>query len=238
MDNALGMASTANNNTEDALVDSSPPGAQADDDHVQIVSSPQAIEERTFLKCKSNDGDDQQNKQKKQRKHPAISNKQQKHPAISDTNLEKQVNWVRDVSLQNVVDSSLQATQSLDFDNNDGTTEVINEVTKYFTMNVTYKKSSQWWEEFVLNLGNIFVFNVKVIYHLWVYWDSSVVFFPSRIHCLWGNPLAASLNSFAVLFPSMDSYKVLCSLGRNCCLIGDSSLHSGTYLHRSNIPLL
>jgi hypothetical protein len=44
MDNALlGMASTANNNTEDALVDSSPPGAQADDDHVQIVGSPQAI---------------------------------------------------------------------------------------------------------------------------------------------------------------------------------------------------
>ncbi len=28
----------------------------------------------------------------------------------------------------------------------------------------------------VLNLGNIFVFNVKIIYHLWAYWDSSVVF--------------------------------------------------------------
>jgi hypothetical protein len=55
MDNALlGMALTANNNTEDALVDSSPPGAQADDDHVQIVGSPRAsIEERTFLKRKS-----------------------------------------------------------------------------------------------------------------------------------------------------------------------------------------
>jgi hypothetical protein len=113
IDNALlGMASTANNNTEDALDDSSSPGAQADDDHVQIVGSPRAIEERTFLKCKSNDDDDQQNKQKKQWKHPAISNKQQKCPAISDTDLEKQVNWVRDVSLQNVVDSSLQATQS------------------------------------------------------------------------------------------------------------------------------
>ncbi len=57
---------------------------------------------------------------------------------------------VRDVSLQNVVDSSLQATQSTDFDNNDGATEVINEVTKYFTMNVTYKKSSPWWEGFEL----------------------------------------------------------------------------------------
>ena len=115
MDNALlGMASNANNNTEDALVDSSPPGAQADDDHVQIVGSPRAIEERIFLKCKSNDGDDQQNKQKKQQKHPAISNKQQKRPAISDTDLEKQVNWVRDVSLQNVVDLSLQGTQSPD----------------------------------------------------------------------------------------------------------------------------
>jgi hypothetical protein len=126
MDNALGMASSANNNTEDALADSSPPGAQADDDHVHIVGSTQAIEERTFLKHKSNDGDDQQNKQKKQRKRPAISSKQQKRPAISDTDLEKQVNWVRDVSLQNVVDSSLQATQSLDFDNNDGATKVIN----------------------------------------------------------------------------------------------------------------
>jgi hypothetical protein len=60
----------------------------------------------------------------------------------------------------------------------------------------------------VLNLANIFVFNVKVIYHLRVYWDSSVVFFPSHIHRLWGNPLAASLNSFAVLFAFIDSYKL------------------------------
>ncbi len=47
MDNAHGMASTANNNTEDALVDSSPSGAQADDNDGQIVGAPQAIEERT-----------------------------------------------------------------------------------------------------------------------------------------------------------------------------------------------
>jgi hypothetical protein len=58
------------------------------------------------------------------------------------------MNWVRDVILQNVVDSSLQATQAQDFDNNDGVNKVINEVTKYFTMNVTFKKSSIWWEGF------------------------------------------------------------------------------------------
>ncbi len=58
----------------------------------------------------------------------------------------------------------------------------------------------------VLNLENIFVLDVKIIYHLWVYWDSSLVFSPSRIHPLWGNSLAAGLNSFAILFPSMDSY--------------------------------
>jgi hypothetical protein len=73
---------------------------------------------------------------------PCHLNKQQKRPAISDMDLEKQVNRVRDVSLQNVVDSSLQTTQSPDFDNNDGATEVISEVTKYFTMNITHKKSS------------------------------------------------------------------------------------------------
>ncbi len=71
----------------------------------------------------------------------------------------------------------------------------------------------------LLNLGNIFVFDVKVIYHLWVYLDSSVVFSPSRIHCLWGNPLAASLNSFVVLFPSI--YGFLLAVGylvSNCDL--------------------
>ena len=56
-------------------------------------------------KCKkSNNCDDQQSKQKKQRKLSAISKKQQKHPAISDINLEKQLNRVRDASLQNVAD--------------------------------------------------------------------------------------------------------------------------------------
>ena len=58
MDDALGMASTstANNNTKDALVDSSPPGAQSDDDDVEIVGLPPAIEERPQEKSKSNDG--------------------------------------------------------------------------------------------------------------------------------------------------------------------------------------
>jgi hypothetical protein len=70
-----GMASTPNNNTEDALVESSPIGAQAapddddlaklspigaqaypDDDDVQIVGAPRAIEERNPKKRKSNDG--------------------------------------------------------------------------------------------------------------------------------------------------------------------------------------
>jgi hypothetical protein len=64
---------------------------------------------------KSNDGDDQQSNQKKQRKLPAISNKNKKRPAISNVDLEKQLNRVRNASLQNnVVDSSLQATQAPD----------------------------------------------------------------------------------------------------------------------------
>ncbi len=57
---------------------------------------------------------------------------------------------MRDFSLQNVVDSSLQATHAPDFDNNDDANKVINEVTKYFTMNVIFKKSSVWWEGFEL----------------------------------------------------------------------------------------
>ena len=112
MDTALGMASIPDNNTKDALVESSPPGAQSApvEDDIQIVGAPRAIEERNYKKHKSNDGDDQQSKQKKLRKRPVISNKQENRPAISDTNLEKQLNRVRDVSLQNVVDSSLQAS--------------------------------------------------------------------------------------------------------------------------------
>ena len=144
MDDALVMASTAKNNTEDALVDSSPPGAQADEDDVQIVGLPPAIEERPHKKCKSNEGgDDHRGKQKKQQKRPATSKNCQKRPAISDANLEKQVNWVRDSSLQNVVDSSLQATQAPD---SYGDKEVIKELTKYFTMPVTCTKQSLWWE--------------------------------------------------------------------------------------------
>ncbi len=43
MDSALGIASTPNNNTADALVESSPPGAQADPvgDDIQIVGAPE-----------------------------------------------------------------------------------------------------------------------------------------------------------------------------------------------------
>jgi hypothetical protein len=153
--------------TEDALIDPSPPGTQADDDDVQIVGVPPAIEERPQEKRKSNDGDGQRSKQKKQQKRPAIPNSQQKRPAmsknqqkcpamsknqqkcpvISDANLEKQVNRVRDGSLQNVVDSTLQATQAPDFD---GANKVIKEVTKYFTMPITCTKSSLWWEGFKL----------------------------------------------------------------------------------------
>jgi hypothetical protein len=59
MDDALVMTSTANNNTEDALVGPSPPDTQADDNDVQIVGAPPAIEERPHKKCKSNDGDGQ-----------------------------------------------------------------------------------------------------------------------------------------------------------------------------------
>jgi hypothetical protein len=167
MDDALVMASTTNNNTEDAFVGPSPSGAQADDNDVQIVGVPPAIEERPHEKRKSNDGDGQQSKQKKQQKHPAILNNQQKRPAmsknqqkcpamskneqkcpaISDANLEKQVNQVRDGSLQNVVYSSLQAAQAPDFD---GANKVIKEVTKYFTMPVSCTKGSLCWEGFEL----------------------------------------------------------------------------------------
>jgi hypothetical protein len=55
---------------------------------------------------------------------------------------------VRDASLQNVVDSSLQATQAPDLSSNDSSNEDGIEVTKYFTMNVTSKRSSPWWEGF------------------------------------------------------------------------------------------
>ncbi len=97
---------------------------------------------------KSSNGDDQQSKQKTQRKLLAISNKKQKRPAISDVDLEKQLNWVRDASLQNVVDSSLQATQAPDLGINDSSDKDVTEVTNYFTMDITLKRSSPWWEGF------------------------------------------------------------------------------------------
>ena len=71
----------------------------------------------------------------------------------SQIHLEKQVNQVKDGSGgENIVDSSLQATQLMDIDNDneDGANEEIEEVTKYFTMPVSYGKSSPWWKEFEL----------------------------------------------------------------------------------------
>jgi hypothetical protein len=71
----------------------------------------------------------------------------------SQIHLEKQVNQVKDGSGgENTVDSSLQATQLMDIDNDneDGANEEIEEVTKYFTMPVSYGKSSPWWKEFEL----------------------------------------------------------------------------------------
>lgn len=165
MDDALVMASTSSsiNNTKDALGDSSPPGAQADDNDVEIVGSPLVIEERPQEKRKSNDGGDgqqggkqkhksndggdvQQGKQKK-KKHTATSKSHQKRPAISDADLEKQVNRARHCSLQNVVDLSLQDTQAPDSDGDD---EAIKDVTTYFTMPISCSKQSLWWEGFDL----------------------------------------------------------------------------------------
>ena len=55
---------------------------------------------------------------------------------------------MRDASLQNVVDLSLQATQAPDLSSNDSSEEDVIEVTKYFTMDVTLKKVSARWEGF------------------------------------------------------------------------------------------
>jgi hypothetical protein len=138
------------NNTEDALVESSLINAQAapDKDGVQIVPPPPPAARSNHKKRKkSNDGDDQQSKQKKQRKLPAIF---KKRPAISDVDLEKQLNRVRNATLQdNVVDSSLQATQAPDLGSYDCSDEDVIEVTNYFTMDVISKRSSPWWEGFV-----------------------------------------------------------------------------------------
>jgi hypothetical protein len=69
---------------------------------------------------------------------PRKEKKKQKHTPISDTDLEKQVNQVRYVSgAENIVDSSLQATQLMDVDNEDGANKEIKEVNKYFTMPVS-----------------------------------------------------------------------------------------------------
>ena len=57
---------------------------------------------------------------------------------------------MRNASVQNnVVDSSLQATQAPDLGSNDCSDKDIIEVTNYFTMDVISKRSSPWWEGFV-----------------------------------------------------------------------------------------
>ena len=113
----------------------------------KLCPTPPAAASNHNKRKKSNDGDDQQSKQKKQRKLPAIS---KKRPAISDVDLEKQLNRVRNASLQNnVVDSSLQVTQAPDLGSNDCSDEDVIEVMNYFTMDVDSKRSSPWWEGFV-----------------------------------------------------------------------------------------
>jgi hypothetical protein len=145
MDDALVLASTTVGNTEDVLVVDSPPsGAHAsnsNDNDVQIVGAPQAVavEERPHKKSKSNNGNGKPQKEKKK----------QKRPPISDSDLEKQVNQVRDVSGgENIIDSSLNLTQLLDIDNKYDANKEIKEGTKYFTMTVSCGKSSPWWEGF------------------------------------------------------------------------------------------
>jgi hypothetical protein len=140
IDDALVLAPAAVGNTEDVVVVASPlSGAQASNDNdVQIVGTPRAVavEERPCKKSKSNNG-----------------TKHKKRPPISDTDLEKQVNQVRDASGGgNIVDSSLRLTQLLDTnnDNEDDANEEVKEGTKYFTMPVPCRKSSPWWEGFEL----------------------------------------------------------------------------------------
>ncbi len=55
----------------------------------------------------------------------------------------------------------------------------------------------------LLNLWTSVLLNVKVIYHLWVYWDSSVVFSHHTLIAFAENQLVAGLSTFAVLFPSI-----------------------------------
>ena len=77
----------------------------------------------------------------------------------------------------------------------------------------------RWMVELrLLNLGNIFAVNVKVIYHLWVYWDSSVVFSHHAFIAFGGNLLAAGLSSFAILFPSIGFLLAVGHLVSNCDL--------------------
>jgi hypothetical protein len=93
-----------------------------------------AVKERPRKKSKSNNG-----------------TKHKKRPPISDTNLETQVNQVRDASGGgNIVDSSLRLTLDTNNKNEDDSNEEVQEVTKYFTMPVSYGKSSPWWEGFEL----------------------------------------------------------------------------------------
>ncbi len=71
---------------------------------------------------------------------------------------------------------------------------------------------------FLLNLWTSVVFEVKVIYHLWMHWDSSVVFSHHTFIAFGGNWLVAGLSSFAVLFPSIGSLLAVGHLVSYCNL--------------------
>jgi hypothetical protein len=111
MDDALVLASTAVGNTEYVLVVASPSSsAQAlnDNDAETVAGAARAValEGRPHKKSKSNNC------------KPMKQKKQLKRPPISDTDLEKQVNQVRDVGGgENIIDSSFKLTQLLDTDN-------------------------------------------------------------------------------------------------------------------------
>lgn len=84
--------------------------------------------------------------------------KKKKSPPISDSDLEKRVNQLRDISgggnindslLRNIVDSSLRLTTTNDNEEDDDNKEVEGG-TKYITMPVSCGKKSPWWVGFEL----------------------------------------------------------------------------------------
>ncbi len=75
-----------------------------------------------------------------------------------------------------------------------------------------------WCPSGMLNLWTSVVFDVKVIYHLWVTLDSSVVFSHHAFIAFGGDLMVAGLSSFAVLFPSIGFLLVVGHLVSNCDL--------------------